>query len=227
MNSATPNDGPRRSYYVVIEGPIGVGKTTLVERLSERLRSRTVLEVFEENPFLPDFYRDRERYAFHTEMYFLLARYRQMEALAQPDLFAPYTLSDYLFTKSRLFARETLQEHEFQLFDHMFQILDQSVPQPDLVIYLTAPVPVLLDRIQHRGRPYEKEIEPGYLESLLALYEEEFSRNESLRVVTVDTTDLNFATSPAAIDLILQALHSPPKRRTFLRGPVQEGLPGL
>jgi deoxyguanosine kinase len=220
-------DTPLRSYYVVVEGPIGVGKTTLVERLSKRLQGRTVLEVFEENPFLPDFYRDPARYAFQTEMFFLLERYRQLERLSQPDLFAPYLIADYLFDKSRLFARETLGEHEFRLFDHMFQILNRDVPRPDLVFYLTAPVDVLLERIRCRGRPYEREIEPSYLLTLDRVYDAHFARLEDVPVVTVDTTDLNFATSPAALDLILEAIHGPIPPRLKLAGPIEDRLPGL
>lgn len=219
------NSRGQRSYYVVVEGPIGVGKTTLVQLLSERLRSRTVLEVFEENPFLADFYRDPARYAFQTETFFLLARYRQLEALAQPDLFAPYTVSDYLFEKTRLFSRETLTDHEYQLFDHMFQILNRNVPQPDLVFFLTAPVPVLLDRIRQRGRPYEQEIAPEYLANISRVYEQHFARISS-PVVTVDTTDLDFVTSGDALELILRAIHDPPRGRLHLHGPVREDLFG-
>jgi deoxyadenosine/deoxycytidine kinase len=224
MNGTGDSRG-QRSYYVVVEGPIGVGKTTLVTRLAERLRCRTVLEIFEENPFLADFYRDPAHYAFQTETFFLLARYKQLEALTQPDLFSPYTISDYLFEKTRLFSRETLNDHEYQLFDHMYQILNRGVPQPDLVFYLTAPVPVLLERIRQRGRPYEQEIAPSYLANLSRVYEQHFAHGTA-PVVTVDTTDLDFATSGAALDLILRAIHDPPRGRLHLHGPVQEGLFG-
>ena len=123
----------QESTYVVVEGPIGVGKTTLVNRLAEHLPSRTVYEVFEENPFLADFYGDRDRYAFQTEMFFLLSRFRQQEAFAQADLFQPWAVSDYLWQKSRLFARETLPDDEFRLFDHVFQVLSRTIPKPDVV----------------------------------------------------------------------------------------------
>jgi deoxyguanosine kinase len=216
-----------RSYYVVVEGPIGVGKTTLVERLSERLRGETILEVFEENPFLPDFYEDPARYAFQTEMFFLLERYRQLERMAQPDLFAPYLIADYLFEKSWLFARETLDAHEFRLFDHIFQILNGNMPRPDLIFYLTAPVDVLLERIRQRGRPYERQIERSYLLTLGRVYDAHFRGLQGVPVVTVDTTDLNFVTSPAALELILEAIHTPISNRLTLRGPVEDRLPGL
>ena len=218
---------PQRSYYVVIEGPIGVGKTTLVRRLAERLSCRRVLEVFEENPFLSDFYGDRDRYAFQTELFFLLSRFRQQEGFAQPDLFRPYTISDYLFEKSRLFARETLDQHEFELFEHMYQILSRDVPQLDLVIFLTAPLDVLLARIERRGRPYEQQMDPDYLANLMAVYDQHFARMSDTPLVTVDTTDLNFATSPEALELVLGAIHDPPAGKTHLGGPVQNRLPGL
>ena len=130
------------SYYIIVEGPIGVGKTTLVQRLAERLPCRSVYEVFEENPFLASFYQDRSRYAFQTEMFFLLSRFRQQEAFAQAELFQPYAISDYLFEKSRLFARETLPKYELGLFDDIFKVLCRTVPRPDLVVYLHAPLPV-------------------------------------------------------------------------------------
>ncbi len=213
-----------RPRYIVIEGPIGVGKTTLVNLLARRLACRTALEQFEENPFLSEFYRDRARYAFQTEMFFLLTRFRQMESVAQADLFSPYTIGDYLFEKSLLFARETLDDHEFRLFDHLFGILQRSVPQPDLVFHLTAPLDVLLDRIRRRGRPYERDMDPQYLGRLAATYERHFAHMRGTPLVTVDTTDIDFLGSPSAIDGIVRAIHEPPADRLVLRGPVQSEL---
>jgi deoxyadenosine/deoxycytidine kinase len=207
------------SYYIVVEGPIGVGKTTLVKRLAQRLPSRTVYEIFEENPFLPDFYRDRARYAFQTEMFFLLSRFRQQEAFAQADLFQPYAVSDYLFEKSRLFARQTLTDNEFSLFDHMFQILSRNIPRPDLVIYLNAPLEVVLERIARRGRAYEADMDRDYMANLLHVYDDLFTGYEGSPLVSVDTTDLNFATSEEALRVILDVLHERPTRRVYLGGP--------
>ena len=214
----------QRSHYVIVEGAIGVGKTTLVRRLTESLGALSVFEVFEENPFLKDFYSDRKRYAFQTEMFFLLERYRQLESLSQPDLFSPYMIADYLFEKSRLFARETLREDEFALFDQMFHILSRNVPRPDLVFYLTAPVDVLMKRIATRGRPYERSIEPAYLENLGRIYEEHFARQVDVPVVTVDTTHLNFATDDDAVAVVLDLIHRPPQGRIQIPGPVQASL---
>src|SRR5690606_12825102 len=121
--------------YIIIEGPVGVGKTTLVNRLAERFHARTVLEIFEENPFLANFYKDRSRYAFQTEMFFLLSRYRQQEEFAQADLFSRLSISDYLFVKCRLFASLTLSDHELTLYDRMYSILSAQIPVPDVVIH--------------------------------------------------------------------------------------------
>ncbi|MBN1944357.1 MAG: deoxynucleoside kinase [Bradymonadales bacterium] len=206
----------KRTYYIVVEGAIGVGKTTLVQRLAERLRCRTCYEVFEENPFLADFYSDRDRYAFQTEMFFLLSRFRQQEEFSQADLFRPYTISDYLWDKSRLFAKQTLSQVEFGLFDHVFQICSRSIPTPDLVIYLHAPLDVLMERIQDRGRPYERDMEREYIANLCEVYQEFFKQYRQAPLASIDTTDLNFATSDRAIDLVIRLLHERPTDRVYL-----------
>lgn len=200
MNVPDGVDPAALPHYIVVEGPIGVGKTTLVELLSGTLDARTVYEVFEENPFLADFYADRDRYAFQTEMFFLLSRYRQQELFAQEDLFSRFSVSDYLFVKCKLFAAMTLGEHEFVLFDKVYTILSASVPKPDLVIYLHAPVSVLAERIARRGRQYEQDIDLDYLSELLGTYTDHFSSYCETPLLTVDTTHVNFA-DPGEDDL--------------------------
>jgi deoxyadenosine/deoxycytidine kinase len=191
--------------YVVVEGPIGVGKTTLVEQLAHHLRARVILEQFEENPFLPDFYRERSRYAFQTELYFLLSRFRQQEAFLQEDLFLQHTVSDYFFTKCRLFASINLTEHELALFDHIYQILNRSIPQPDLVIHLHAPVEVLVERILARDRSYERTMDTQYLEQISQLYAHEFQRNKRLPVLSLDTSSIDFR-QPENVAILLEQM---------------------
>lgn len=192
--------------YIVIEGPIGVGKTTLVRRLAERFEGETVLEVFEENPFLASFYEDQDRFAFQTEMFFLLSRYRQQEEFAQTDLFSRVHVSDYLFVKCRLFASLTLSDHELALYDRMYTILSTQIPKPDLVIHLHAPLETLLQRINKRGRPYEQNMDPAYLERLRTLYHNFFAHYEEAPLMDVDTSDLNFAEDPSAVDALIEQI---------------------
>lgn len=196
-----PRDTPR---YIVIEGPIGVGKTTLVTKMAERYNARTVLEVFEENPFLADFYADRDRYAFQTEMFFLLSRYRQQENFAQDDLFGQMSVSDYLFTKCRLFASLTLSDHELTLYDRMYSILTTQVPKPDVVIHLNAPLDTLLGRIKKRGRSYERNMDPDYLERLRSLYVQFFQHYEHTPLLNLDTSDVDFTQDDQAIEHVMQ-----------------------
>ena len=198
--------GTEFPQYVVIEGPIGVGKTTLVRRLAERFQGETVLEIFEENPFLASFYEDQDRFAFQTEMFFLLSRYRQQEEFAQTDLFSRVHVSDYLFVKCRLFASLTLSDHELALYDRMYTILSTQIPKPDLVIHLHAPLETLLERISTRGRPYEQNMDPVYLERLQTLYHNFFAHYEEAPLMNVDTSDLNFAKDPSAVDALVEQI---------------------
>lgn len=194
------NDTPR---YIVVDGPIGVGKTTVVTRLAQQFDARTVLEIFEENPFLANFYSDRDRYAFQTEMFFLLSRYRQQEDFAQEDLFGRITVSDYLFIKCRLFASLTLTDHELTLYDRMYTILTTQVPKPDVVIHLTAPLDVLLGRIKQRGRSYEQDMDPAYLDRLRSLYVQFFQHYEDTPLLEVDTTDVDFSKDELALSNLM------------------------
>ena len=178
--------------YLVVEGVIGVGKTTLVHGLASALNARTVFESFDENPFLEAFYADQARNAFATEMFFLVHRFNQQELFAQEDLIQRHAVSDYLFEKCRIFAGLTLNEHELTLFDRVYDILLRQIPAPDLVVYLHAPVPVLEERIARRGRSYEKSIDPGYLLSLDRRYREHMQRTPAERLVSLDTTTVDF-----------------------------------
>ncbi|MGM0555853.1 MAG: deoxynucleoside kinase [Myxococcota bacterium] len=208
--------------YVVIEGPIGVGKTTLVNRFSELFNANTVLEIFEENPFLAQFYGDRDRYAFQTEMFFLLSRYRQQEDFSQQDLFSTLSVSDYLFVKCRLFASLTLSDHELALYDRMYNILKEQVPVPDVVVHLHAPLETLLERIDNRGRPYEQDMDPEYLERLRSLYHNFFQHYEESPLIEVDTSQVDFTQDEQAVEALMdrvvksyQADHTPPAEIEF------------
>ena len=184
-----------RPTYIAVEGPIGVGKTTLVQRLAEHFPAKTIVEVVEENPFLPDFYKDQEKFAFQTQLFFLLSRYRQQQELWQPDLFHRYIFSDYIFSKDRIFAQLTLSDNEMLLYDQVFQILDTRVLKPDLVVYLQARIETLLDRIKRRGRAFEKNFDPEYLKRLASTYNDYFFHYSDTPLLVVDTSDINVADS--------------------------------
>jgi deoxyguanosine kinase len=184
-----------RPTYIAVEGPIGVGKTTLVQRLAEQFSAKAVIETVEENPFLPDFYREPAKYAFQTQLFFLLSRYRQQQELWQPDLFHRYILSDYIFSKDRLFATLTLTDNEMLLYDQVFQILDTRVLKPDLVVYLQARNDVLLERIKRRARSFEKNFDGSYLKRLCTAYNDYFFHYADTPLLVVDTSDIDVVTS--------------------------------
>ena len=153
-------------YYIAIEGPIGVGKTSLSKLIAEKLGARLVLEEFEENPFLSEFYKDPERYAFQTQLFFLLQRYRQQHELRQVDMFQNLVIADYMFIKDRLFASLNLNEKEIELYDTVANLLEKNIIKPDLVIYLQGSTSSIMNKISVRGRSIEKNITSEYIDAL-------------------------------------------------------------
>lgn len=178
--------------YIAVEGPIGVGKTSFAELLAQRLQAQAILEVTEENPFLKDFYRDMRRYAFQTQLFFLLSRFRQQQELLQFDLFRQRLVCDYLFARDRIFAYLTLDDNELALYEKIHPLLEARVPRPELVIYLQAEVETLHKRITIRGRAYEREIPREYLEDLVEAYNHFFFHYTETPLLVINTTEIDF-----------------------------------
>ena len=182
--------------YLVVEGVIGVGKTSLARMLSEHLKARLVLEEVEENPFLKDFYRDRARYAFQTQMHFLFSRYQQQRGLRQLELFSERLVADYLFQKDSIFAGLNLSERELALYERLVGWLELDVMRPDVVVYLQASLDTLLERIARRGRPYEKEMDRDYLGQLNEAYNHFFFHFVDSPLLVVNTNGIDFVNNP-------------------------------
>lgn len=195
----TQTDRPR---YIAIEGPIGVGKTTLAQILAERVGARLVLEPVEENPFLAQFYDDSRKYAFQTQLFFLLSRFQQQQVLHQQELFTTSTIADYLFAKDRIFAALTLDPNELALYDRLYGALGPRVVKPDLVIYLQARVEVLLHRIKRRGRAYERQIDPDYVATLAAGYNDFFFHYDDTPLLVVNTSDIDLVNSGEDVEAL-------------------------
>lgn len=192
--------------YIVVEGPIGVGKTSLSNILTERFGGRRILEVVEQNPFLSSFYADRAKFAFQTQMFFLLSRFQQQQALFQQDLFNRVTVSDYLFAKDRIFACLTLDPNELALYDRVFDALGPRVVKPDLVIYLRASLEVLLYRIKKRGRDFERQFDPAYLEELVKAYNEFFFHYSDTPLLVINTSEIDFVNNGADLEDLLNVI---------------------
>jgi deoxyadenosine/deoxycytidine kinase len=201
--------------FVVVEGPIGVGKTSLARRLAKSFGSELVLEQGDENPFLERFYRNPRAAAFQTQLYFLFQRARQMQDLRQADLFERVRVSDYLLDKDRLFARLTLDDQEFALYEQVYARLAIDAPVPDLVVYLQAPVDVLLERIARRAIAYEQVIERRYLERLVESYSRFFLEYDVAPVLTVNAAEIDLVGSDADFGSLLAEVVRARKGRHF------------
>lgn len=178
--------------YIAVEGVIGVGKSSLTRILAQRLGGRSVHEPVVENPFLARFYKDRKRYAFQTQLYFLLTRYQQQLELKQPQLFDSSIVCDYMFAKDRLFATLTLDRDELRLYNQIFDQLDARLPAPDLIIYLQADLDIVLERIEQRGLSFEKKMDPTYIRDLNALYNDYFFNYRQTPLLVVNTSGIDF-----------------------------------
>lgn len=189
--SAGAQTGLARFRHIAVEGPIGVGKSSLARRLAAHLGAEPLMEQAEENPFLERFYADQPGYAFQTQVFFLFQRLRQVRALAQPGMFAQAVVSDFIFAKDALFARLNLSDEEYRLYSQMYAQVAPQVPQPDLVVWLQAPVPTLLQRIQRRAIPMEQRIGADYLARLADGYAGYFETFDAAPVLAVNTERLN------------------------------------
>ena len=192
--------------YIVVEGVIGVGKTSLSKLLSTRTEGRLNLEIVEENPFLSNFYLDRSTFAFQTQIFFLLSRFRQQQDLFQNDLFSNTLISDYLFAKDRIFANLNLGDDELGLYNQLATILEQRVRKPDLVIYLQARTDVLMQRINWRGRSFEQNMDAGYLDALNGAYSYFFHHYKDAPLLVVNTDNLDFVNVPRDFDLLYEQI---------------------
>ncbi|GAB1403951.1 hypothetical protein MASR1M74_11290 [Lentimicrobium sp.] len=183
--------------YIAIEGTIGAGKTSLATRLASRHQTRLILEQFEDNDFLPKFYRNPEKYAFPLELSFLASRFQQLKSeMSMSDLFKPVTISDYFINKSLIFARKTLADDEYALYSRLFSIINLSLPKPDLLVYLYLTIDRLKSNIKLRGRPYEQDIEKQYLEKIQQGYFEYIRQQSDMRILIVDANELDFVVYP-------------------------------
>lgn len=194
--------------FITIEGCIGAGKTTLAQKLANDYNGKLILEEFEGNPFLPKFYEDPERHAFPVELYFMAERFKHLKKLlSEGDIFKSFTVSDFLFQKSLIFATNNLKEDEAKLYRMLFDIINLSLPKPDIVLYLYSPVEKLQENIRKRGRDFEKNITAEYLERIQQAYMEYFKMQTQSRIVLLNTTQLNFVDNQRDYDEVIDVLN--------------------
>jgi deoxyguanosine kinase len=207
---------PSRVNYLCVEGVIGVGKTSFCNILAQKCMARLVLEAAEENPFLEKFYRDRRSFAFQTQLWFLVSRFKQLsEAIAQQDLFYRLTVSDYIFAKDRIFASVNLDEEELSLYEQVASVMNEAIPQPDLVIYLQASTEVLLKRIERRGRSFEFNMDSRYIDVLNEAYNHFFFHYTETPLLIVNTNELDFVNTPGDFEELIQQISLSNKGTAF------------
>lgn len=203
--------------YVAVEGVIGVGKTSLAMRLADLIGGFGLLEIVEENPFLEEFYRDRRAFGFQTQIFFLLGRYRQQRALLQRDLFRGAVISDYMFEKDRIFANINLDDYELDMYNQIFGLMERELPKPDRIIFLQATTDLLLERIARRGRAFERDMDPEYLETLNEAYAYFFAHHQGTPVLIINAGEVDFVERPGLVGDVWQALQRSGPGTTLFR----------
>ncbi|MBD3235565.1 MAG: deoxynucleoside kinase [Candidatus Eisenbacteria bacterium] len=197
---------PQTPNYVAVEGVIGAGKTSLAMRMADRIGGFGLLEIVEENPFLEEFYQDRRAFAFQTQIFFLLSRYRQQRALLQRDLFRGTVISDYMFEKDRIFANINLDDHELDMYNQIFGLMERELPKPERIVFLQASTDLLLERIARRGRAFERGMDPEYLETLNEAYAYFFAHLQGTPVLVINAGEVDFVEHPDLVGEVWQAL---------------------
>ena len=196
--------------FISIEGNIGVGKTSLATRIADQYNAKLILEQFEDNPFLPKFYKDPDKYAFPLELSFLASRYQQLkDELTSQDLFRTFTISDYFINKSFIFASRTIKEDELTLYTRLFDIINTNLPSPDLLVYLYVDIERLISNIKLRGRSYEQEIKSSYLESIQDSYFEYLRQQQEMRILIIDVNNMDFVNNEANYKRLVAAIFQP------------------
>jgi deoxyadenosine/deoxycytidine kinase len=211
-------------HYIAVEGVIGAGKTTLATLLSERLNADLVLEQFEINPFLDKFYKDRRRYAFQTQIFFLVNRYIQQQNLLQANLFNPYLVSDYIFEKDRIFASINLEGDELKLYETLASQLEKNILKPDLVIYLQSSVDRLMENIRKRDRAFERNIQRSYIEQLNEAYNHFFFAYKTTPLLIVNTNEIDFLNNKEDLDNLIELIFREDRAYVEYYSPKSKGL---
>ena len=199
----------KKAYHIAVEGSIGVGKTSLSKILAAKLQCKLILEEFEDNPFLSEFYKDSERYAFQTQLFFLLSRYKQQLDFQQIDIFTKSIVSDYMFMKDRIFASLNLSEKEMNLYDNVALILEKNMINPDLIIFLQSDTDRLMKNIKNRGRNYESNMDWNYIDALNQIYNEFFFRYDKSPLLIINTNDIDFVNDKNDLNEILNIIQKP------------------
>lgn len=199
----------KKIKYIAIEGVIGVGKTSLAKKLSERLNAKLILENFEDNPFLEKFYHDPVSYSFHTQMYFLMSRYKQLQEIKQIDLFHEYYVADYIFEKDKIFAYLNLQDDELKLYEKIVSLIERTIVVPDLIIYLQSNLERLMRNIRHRDRDIEKEIKEAYIKDLNEGYNYFFFRYKATKVMIVNSAEIDFVNNEKDFENLISEIMKP------------------